>query len=69
MASPERSTATCFCGTVQLELPVEGEDMVNSFVCNCNDCRKITASMFACNFIVKDSALKHVKGQDKLTEY
>ncbi|KAK1812871.1 hypothetical protein LTR12_012755 [Friedmanniomyces endolithicus] len=69
MASPERSTATCFCGTVQLELPVEGEDMVNSFVCNCNDCRKITASMFASNSIVKDSSLKHVKGQDKLTEY
>ncbi|KAK0250416.1 hypothetical protein LTR91_017783 [Friedmanniomyces endolithicus] len=69
MAPPERSTASCFCGTVQLELPVEGEDMVNTFVCNCNDCRKITASMFASNFIVKDSALKHIKGQDKLTEY
>ncbi|TKA35969.1 hypothetical protein B0A54_12193 [Friedmanniomyces endolithicus] len=25
--------------------------------------------MFASNFIVKDSALKHIKGQDKLTEY
>ncbi|KAK3651222.1 hypothetical protein LTR56_002080 [Elasticomyces elasticus] len=67
--APERATASCFCGGVQLEFPVEGEDMVNSFVCNCTDCRKITASMFASNFIVKDSALKHLKGQEKLTEY
>ena len=33
------------------------------------DCRKITASMFASNFIVNDSALKHIRGQDKLTKF
>jgi hypothetical protein len=27
---------------------------VGSFVCNCTDCRKITASMFASNFTVRD---------------
>ena len=49
--------------------PTEGEDLVDTFICNCTDCRKITASMFASNFIVKDSALKHIRGQDKLTKF
>ncbi|KAK5076845.1 hypothetical protein LTS08_006016 [Lithohypha guttulata] len=67
--SDSRATATCYCGTVQLEFPTEGEDFVDSFICNCTDCRKITASMFASNFIVNDSAVKHLKGQDKLTKF
>ena len=33
------------------------------------DCRKVTASMFASNFIVKDTALKHNRGKDKLTKF
>lgn len=49
--------------------PVEGDNLVDTFICNCSDCRKITASMFASNFIVKDSALKHLRGQDKLTKF
>lgn len=49
--------------------PTEGDDLVDTFICNCTDCRKITASMFASNFIVNDSALKHLKGQDKLTKF
>ncbi|THX15575.1 hypothetical protein D6D13_02133 [Aureobasidium pullulans] len=65
----QTATATCFCGTVQLELPVAGPDMISSFVCHCSDCRKITASMFASNFIVNNSALKHLKGEDKLSQY
>ncbi|KAI5206425.1 hypothetical protein E4T39_02459 [Aureobasidium subglaciale] len=65
----QRATATCFCGTVQLDLPVEGPDMPLTFVCHCADCRKITASMFASNFLVKNDALKHVRGEDKLTKY
>lgn len=40
-----------------------------SFVCNCNDCHKITASMFASNFTVKDKALKHVRGEEKMTRW
>lgn len=43
--------------------------MVASFVCSCSDCRKITASMFASNFVVTDDQLVHVRGQEKLTEY
>lgn len=49
--------------------PTEGDDLVETFICNCTDCRKITASMFASNFIINDSARKFVRGQDKLTEF
>ncbi|KAF2102464.1 hypothetical protein NA57DRAFT_32030 [Rhizodiscina lignyota] len=63
------ATATCYCGAVQLSFPVEGEDFVTSFVCNCTDCRKITASMFASNFTVNDRSLKHLRGEDKLTRW
>ncbi|KAI9721655.1 MAG: hypothetical protein M1828_005023 [Chrysothrix sp. TS-e1954] len=65
----ERATATCFCGTVQIEVPVEGDDFVGSFICHCTDDHKIHASMFASNFIVKQSSIVHVRGQEKLTRY
>jgi hypothetical protein len=42
---------------------------IDSFVCNCTDCRKITASMFASNFIVRASSTTHVRGRDKLTKF
>ncbi|KAK5089255.1 hypothetical protein LTR70_006866 [Exophiala xenobiotica] len=67
--SKDRATATCYCGAVQLEFPTEGDDYIDSFICNCTDCRKITASMFASNFIVNDKAVKHLKGKDKLTKF
>lgn len=38
-------------------------------MCNCHDCRKITASMFASNFIIDDRHLMHVRGQDKLSSF
>ncbi|KAM0713460.1 hypothetical protein Q7P37_010422 [Cladosporium fusiforme] len=63
------ATATCFCGTVQLRFPTTRPGLVDSFVCSCHDCRKITASMFASNFIVKDSETTHVRGRDKLTKF
>ena len=46
--------------------PTEKPGLVNSFVCNCSDCRKITASMFASNFTVLDSHLKHLRGEENL---
>lgn len=49
--------------------PTEGEDLVDTFICNCSDCRKITASMFASNFIVNESAVEHTRGKDKLTKF
>jgi len=48
---------------------VEGEGLVNTFVCNCTDCRKITASMFASNFTIRDSHLEHARGRDRLRTF
>ncbi|KAJ7132301.1 Mss4-like protein [Mycena epipterygia] len=60
------ATATCFCGTVQLAFPTQGPGLVNTFLCNCTDCRKITASMFATNFTIADTHLKHLRGRENL---
>lgn len=49
--------------------PTEGDDLVDTFICNCYDCRKITASMFASNFIVKDTAIDWIRGTDKITKF
>lgn len=49
--------------------PTKAPGLVGTFVCNCTDCRKITASMFASNFTVLASETKHVRGRDKLTKF
>ncbi|KAE9406069.1 hypothetical protein BT96DRAFT_963625 [Gymnopus androsaceus JB14] len=56
-SNKEEATATCFCGTVQLKFPTQGPGLVDSFICNCHDCRKITASMFASGFMIDDHYL------------
>lgn len=63
------ATATCYCGAVQLSFPTEGPGFLSTFVCNCTDCRKITASMFASNFTIADTHLTHVRGRDNLSSY
>ncbi|KAM0346003.1 hypothetical protein ACHAPU_006057 [Fusarium lateritium] len=68
-STKEEATATCYCGTVQLSFPLAKPGLVFSFVCHCSDCRKITASMFTTAFVVLDTHLKHVRGQDNLQEY
>ncbi|KAK5170375.1 uncharacterized protein LTR77_004962 [Saxophila tyrrhenica] len=68
-SNDKEASATCYCGAVQIAVPIEGDGLVDTFLCNCTDCRKITASMFASNFIVKDSAMKHNRGEDKLTKF
>ncbi|KAI4162960.1 MAG: hypothetical protein LQ342_003471 [Letrouitia transgressa] len=65
----DEATATCFCGAVQLAFPTQGPGLVDTFVCNCTDCRKITASMFASNFTVADTHLKHLRGRDGLKTF
>ncbi|KAH8894741.1 hypothetical protein GQ53DRAFT_683390 [Thozetella sp. PMI_491] len=65
----DEATATCFCGAVQLAFPTQGPGLINTFVCNCTDCRKITASVFASNFTVADTHLKHLRGRENLTAY
>ncbi|CAP60287.1 uncharacterized protein PODANS_1_5930 [Podospora anserina S mat+] len=62
-----KATATCYCGTVQLIVSLDG--VVNTFVCNCADCRKITASMFASNFTVKNSHFEYARGKDRLKTF
>ncbi|KAJ5493632.1 hypothetical protein N7463_009719 [Penicillium fimorum] len=64
-----KATATCYCGAIQLAFPTQGPGLVDTFVCHCSDCRKITASMFASNFIIADSYLKHLRGREKLKSY
>ncbi|KAI1457023.1 Mss4-like protein [Annulohypoxylon moriforme] len=63
------ATATCFCGAVQLVFPLQKPGLIDTFVCNCTDCHKITASMFASNFIVADTHLRHVRGQENLKTF
>ncbi|KAL6856572.1 Mss4-like protein [Trichoderma novae-zelandiae] len=63
------ATATCFCGAVQLAFPTEGPGLINTFVCNCFDCRKVTASMFASNFTIDNSYLRHLRGEDNLSRW
>ena len=54
---------------MQLAFPTQGLGLLNTFVCHCTDCRKITASMFASNFSVLETHLTHVQGGDNLTAY
>jgi hypothetical protein len=63
------ATATCYCGAVQLAFPTKGPGLLSTFICHCTDCRKITASMFASNFSVRDTHLTHIRGRDNLTAY
>ncbi|CAI7599257.1 unnamed protein product [Penicillium glandicola] len=63
------ATATCYCGGIQLAFPTQGPGLVDTFLCHCTDCRKITASMFASNFIVVDSHLRHLRGRENLKSY
>ncbi|KPM43198.1 hypothetical protein AK830_g3363 [Neonectria ditissima] len=68
-STEDEATATCFCGAVQLSFPTSGPGLMESLICHCTDCRKITASMFASLFIIVDTHLKHRRGQEKLTVF
>ena len=49
--------------------PVDGPGLVGTFVCNCSDCHKFHASMFASNFTIDDKYLVHERGRDNLSVY
>ncbi|KAF7562307.1 hypothetical protein G7046_g1824 [Stylonectria norvegica] len=66
-SNEDEATASCYCGAVQLAFPIKGPGLIDTFICNCTDCRKITASMFASNFVITDASLKHLRGKDNLT--
>lgn len=40
---------------------------MNTFLCHCADCRKITASQYASNFTVLDSHVRNLRGRENLT--
>lgn len=65
----DTASATCFCGAVQLEFPTHGPGIINTFVCHCHDCRKITGSMFASNFTVDNNYITHLRGKDNLASW
>ncbi|KAK2800431.1 hypothetical protein FQN51_006157 [Onygenales sp. PD_10] len=65
----DEATATCYCGAVQLGFPTNAPGLLGTFVCHCTDCRKITASMFASNFLVANTHLRHLRGREKLTKF
>ncbi|KAH7136723.1 Mss4-like protein [Dactylonectria estremocensis] len=68
-STKDEATATCYCGTVQLSFPLSKPGYLFSFVCHCSDCRKITASMFTSGFLILDTHLKHVRGEENLTQF
>ncbi|KAI2609619.1 Mss4-like protein [Hypoxylon fragiforme] len=67
-STEDEATATCYCGAVQLAFPLRAPGLVTTFVCNCTDCRKITASMFATNFVVTSASLRHLRGGPNNTQ-
>ncbi|KAH6977243.1 Mss4-like protein [Ilyonectria sp. MPI-CAGE-AT-0026] len=68
-STKDEATATCYCGAVQLAFPLSKPGFLFSFVCHCSDCRKITASMFSSGFLILDTHLRHVRGEENLTEF
>lgn len=68
-STEDKATATCFCGGVQLAFPTQAPGLVETFVCHCHDCRKVTASMFASNFTVLDSHIEYLRGHDQLKSW
>jgi hypothetical protein len=55
---------TCVCSQ-----PTHGPGLVETFVCHCSDCRKITASMFASNFTIADTHIRYVRGRENLKQF
>ncbi|KAL2069937.1 hypothetical protein VTL71DRAFT_14616 [Oculimacula yallundae] len=68
-SNEDEATATCMCGAVQLSFPTHGPGFAGSFICNCTDCHKLTASVHATNFTVYDTHLKHLRGQENLKSW
>ncbi|OKP10391.1 hypothetical protein PENSUB_4180 [Penicillium subrubescens] len=49
--------------------PTQGPGLIDTFTCHCVDCKKITASMFATNFIVADTHLQHLRGKETIKTF
>ncbi|KAI1339962.1 hypothetical protein F5Y15DRAFT_60267 [Xylariaceae sp. FL0016] len=62
-------TATCYCGAVSLAFSFKNDGVRGRFVCQCTDCRKVTASMFAFNLVAADDAVTWVRGRERLATF
>ncbi|KAL8830815.1 MAG: hypothetical protein Q9191_001213 [Dirinaria sp. TL-2023a] len=49
--------------------PTKPPGLTETFACNCADCHKFTASMFATNFTVLNTHLRNIRGQENLKQY
>lgn len=49
--------------------PLTAPGLVDTFICNCTDCHKLTASMFASNFTVLDTHTTHLRGEANLAHW
>ncbi|KAI4742141.1 hypothetical protein E4T50_07464 [Aureobasidium sp. EXF-12298] len=68
-STKDEATATCFCGAVQLVLPLQKPGLINRHICHCTDCRKIGSAFYQSNITVADTHLKHLRGEDNLTTF
>ncbi|KAH6853944.1 Mss4-like protein [Chaetomium sp. MPI-CAGE-AT-0009] len=68
-STEEEATATCFCGAVQLVFPLQAPGLVNRHVCHCSDCRKISSGLYMSNIVVRDTHLRHVRGERELKTF
>ncbi|KAK0385778.1 hypothetical protein NLU13_6955 [Sarocladium strictum] len=68
-SNENEATATCFCGAVQVVLPLKKPGLLNRHVCHCTDCRKIGSAFYQSNISVADTHLRHVRGEDNLTAF
>jgi len=55
--------------TAYARQPLKAPGLVNTFVCHCSDCRKVSASMFATNFTSLDTHTRFTRGEDNLTVF
>ncbi|KAM5360857.1 hypothetical protein ACJZ2D_013486 [Fusarium nematophilum] len=49
--------------------PLSKPGFVFAFICHCSDCRKITASVFTTGFVILDTHLRHIRGEENLTQF
>ncbi|THX91630.1 hypothetical protein D6D02_10569 [Aureobasidium pullulans] len=68
-STEEEATATCFCGAVQLILPLQKPGLINRHICHCTDCRKIGSAFYQSNITVLSTHLKHIRGSEALTTF
>ncbi|THZ71332.1 hypothetical protein D6C85_05355 [Aureobasidium pullulans] len=68
-STEEEATATCFCGAVQLILPLQKPGLINRHICHCTDCRKIGSAFYQSNITVLSTHLKHTRGSENLTTF